>query len=386
MTLKKLEDKLEEVLRRKKRPKDDDDEIVWTPAVVKPKPKPVKRTIVRPDDLSLSQQLQAKMVGEIKNEEEEEIKGDDGSPKKKEVSVWDSNRQKAQKRPVNEKSIFEQSEFPDLQTEEPTVKAPPKAPRRKAVPSEEKTEVSRKAVPCAKPPTEVSSSDESPSVKSDTPRIEVVEAEPKPKDEPQKPRREVEAKPKPRAESQKPAKPKAKQPSEKKKKEDLEEWDAPESKKKKKAGVNPLLNYFHRTYKESFCGSGKVEMLHASPLGLGGRWTSVIHLGWSPPWRKDSELQLTQRVVQNTRILWPRYLEMLLFLYFAMALPSFGILPILLVAQSAVLSRIKWIPSRVLELTHYVIWLLFFRSFLMMHDALKCLFAITFFSHVVLFS
>eukprot|EP00397_Hematodinium_sp_SG-2012_P045446 GEMP01051047.1.p1 GENE.GEMP01051047.1~~GEMP01051047.1.p1 ORF type:complete len:492 (+),score=136.72 GEMP01051047.1:62-1537(+) len=355
--LKKTEEKLEQILRRKRLPEDEEEVTAWTrPAPTKAKAKPlVKRPgAFRTQDLTLEQQLQAKMVAQLKSDEGAE----DGEPKKKEemVSVWDTGKA-GKTRPGQEKSIFGQNEFPDVQAQAPATKAPPKAPRRRKEANESSSESS--------------SSEE--------------EIRPQQPTQPREGKSAAKAKAK---ESAAPAVAKKKVKS--KEKQDDQYLNKQSKKAKGATAMNQLMNYVNRCYQESFLGSGNVEMLWMSPLGLPGKWTPIMNLVWNPPLKQTQSgykmvEPLGPRVRKNVKLLWPRYLEVLMFFYFAMALSTFGFFSIITTAQ-IILSRIKAVPTTLITLNHYLIWILYFRNLLMMSLPLKALSGTIFAAHVLLFS
>jgi len=280
-----------------------------------------------------------------------------GQKEKKEVpSVWDAGKVATKGRGGDKGGILDNQEFPAMGSAAPVTKAPPKAPRRKKELNESSSE----------------------SEESDDENI----------DEQQQHHQRGNAK------SQ--AKAKAKAPAAKKKQKSKEQQeqqdDAYLEKQSKKqrggrgTGINRFMNYLHRCYKESFVGSGNTDILRMSPLGLPGKWTSLMNIVWNPPTNDDNVVQsLQRRVPKNLMLLWPRYLEIIMFFYFAAALSAFGLFSIITIAQIGMV-RIKAVPTSIISLNHYLIWLLFFRQLYNMDILFKVFTGMAFMAHASLFS
>lgn len=245
---------------------------------------------------------------------------------------------------MGQKAIFENSEFPSISDAPVPVKpAPPKAPRR------------RKDEPSS---SESSDDDEEDYVQQ------------------QHQRRKGKSKAK--------ATPKQKQKAKKQEDEFLERESKKNQNRNRDASMlRRLVNYFNRFFKETYLGSGNPEILKTSPLGLPGKWTPVINLVWTP--HQEDTLCLTARIRKNAVLLWPRYLEIIMFIYFVTALSAFRFFSIITIAQIG-MSRIKVIPATVISLNHYLIWLLYFRELYNAHFSLKMAGGAIFMAHTSLFT
>jgi len=369
-TVLKAKEKLEEIRRRKRRPEDDEDVVVQQFAPVIQRAPQAKRIVVKklpkydPHGVSanLDQQLRAKMVASLKNEADEKREEEE---QKELVSVWDTK--KAGPTKGAEKSAFDQSEFPSISATAPPGAAPPKAPRRKKEEDEEDKQSNESDdVPAWRP--EPKSRSKAKAKEKNAPQPQQASGSSKKK----KGKKEVQ---------------------EKMEDKELEEAFASSSKSKKKGGysLTKLLSFFRQSYQSTFLGGGDVTLLHTSPLGVPGKWNTVITLTWRPPIRQVSDGSykyvdpILPRIKRNTKNLWPRYFEVLYLIFFLMSLSTIGLLAILTILQ-VVFSRIRFIPIQVHYCIHGLIWLIFIRSLYNLPVLPKLLTGVAFSTHVLCFT